>query len=116
MDVSDSYVSVHGINITGEVDVQRSIKEVVIKFHDLGFMHGDLRGPNILIRKNFAAETSAVLLLDFDWPGKEGEAFYLRKMNKSLVWAEGVKVTGPITNSKAHDLYMLRHLCPDIDI
>ncbi|KAE9399796.1 hypothetical protein BT96DRAFT_769871, partial [Gymnopus androsaceus JB14] len=88
--------------------VQTSIKEAVIKLHDLGFVHGDLRGPNILVQKDFAAEAPAVLLLDFDWPGKEGEAFYPRKMNKSLVWAEGVKVTGPIT--KAHDLYMLRHL------
>lgn len=46
------------------------LQALVNKFHDQGFCHGDLRGPNI------ACEGQSVMLLDFDWGGKEGEACY----------------------------------------
>lgn len=111
-DVSGSYVPAHEVDITE--DLQASIKAAVLTLHDLGFVHGDLRSPNILVRRSSAIEGSIILLLDFDWPGVEGETFYPRRINKDIAWAEGVEVTRPIT--KAQDMYMLRLLCPDIDI
>lgn len=110
-DVSSSYVPANEVDITE--DLQGSIKAAVLTLHDLGFVHGDLRSPNILVRRNSAVEGSTILLMDFDWPGVEGETLYPRRMNKDIPWAEGVEVTRPIT--KAHDMYMLRLLCPDIE-
>ena len=46
------------------------LTELVRSFHDKGFVHGDLRYPNILHVKN------KIILLDYDWGGKEGEAMY----------------------------------------
>ncbi|KAI9511687.1 protein kinase subdomain-containing protein PKL/ccin9 [Russula earlei] len=39
-------------------------------FHDRGFVHGDLREPNILY------DGERMILLDFDWGGKVGDAMY----------------------------------------
>ncbi|KAH9953119.1 hypothetical protein BC827DRAFT_173575 [Russula dissimulans] len=47
------------------------LDQLVRSFHNASFVHGDLREPNILCN----GET--VMLIDFDWGGKEGEAYYL---------------------------------------
>jgi serine/threonine protein kinase len=39
--------------------------------HDAGFVHGDLREPNILV-----AGSGDMKIIDFDWCGKEGEVCY----------------------------------------
>ncbi|KAI9460095.1 hypothetical protein F5148DRAFT_272422 [Russula earlei] len=39
-------------------------------FHDRGFVHGDLREPNMLY------DGERMILLDFDWGGKVGDAMY----------------------------------------
>jgi serine/threonine protein kinase len=44
--------------------------EIVEKFHKNGYVHGDLRPPN------FIADGERLLLIDFDWGGKEGEATF----------------------------------------
>jgi len=61
------------------------------KFHDQGLCHGDLRSPNI------ACEGQSVMLLDFDWGGKEGEACYPTwRLNDELLAgrvSEDLKIT-----------------------
>ena len=49
---------------------RRMLQEGVNSFHDAGLVHGDLRAPNILCDGN------KVMLIDFDWGGKQGEVFY----------------------------------------
>ncbi|KAI6101103.1 hypothetical protein EDD16DRAFT_1495634, partial [Pisolithus croceorrhizus] len=44
--------------------------ELVQSFHAEGLVHGDLRASNIICDGN------RVMLIDFDWSGKEGEASY----------------------------------------
>ncbi|KAL5536437.1 hypothetical protein ACEPAF_259 [Sanghuangporus sanghuang] len=46
------------------------MRDLVDSFHAEGLVHGDLRGPNIL----YNGET--VILVDFDWGGKDGEVSY----------------------------------------
>ncbi len=46
------------------------LQTLMNNFHGQNLLHGDLRGPNI------ACEGLSVILLDFDWGGKEGEACY----------------------------------------
>ena len=47
-----------------------TLEKLVDSFHNEGFVHGDLREPNIL------CEGDQVMLIDFDWGGKVGEACY----------------------------------------
>ncbi|KAG6371097.1 hypothetical protein JVT61DRAFT_10638 [Boletus reticuloceps] len=47
-----------------------TLQGVVGNMHENEFVHGDLRPPNIMVVKD------EVMLLDFDWGGKVGEARY----------------------------------------
>ncbi|CAA7270391.1 unnamed protein product [Cyclocybe aegerita] len=55
--------------------------KLVKSFHDSGFVHGDLRVPNII-----CDDKDRVLLIDFDWSGKEGQVSYpTPNLNKELL-------------------------------
>jgi serine/threonine protein kinase len=57
------------------------MKTLVQSFHDNGFVHGDLHNPNII-----CDDRGNLFLIDFDWGGKEGEAFYpTAKLNEELL-------------------------------
>ncbi|KAN0088972.1 hypothetical protein V8E55_006029 [Tylopilus felleus] len=45
-----------------------TLQYIVSNIHENEFVHGDLRPPNIMVVKD------EVMLLDFDWGGKVGEA------------------------------------------
>jgi hypothetical protein len=46
------------------------LQELVQSFHDAGFVHGDLREPNLL------CDEDKLKLIDYDWGGVVGEARY----------------------------------------
>jgi len=49
---------------------KKELQDLVDKFHSAGLVHGDLRDANILCKEE------SMWLIDFDWGGKDGEAFY----------------------------------------
>ena len=52
---------------------QQELQEVMTQFHGENLVHGDLRDTNIIVEKD-----DRVLLIDFDWGGKDGETVYPR--------------------------------------
>ncbi|KAE9390314.1 hypothetical protein BT96DRAFT_889391 [Gymnopus androsaceus JB14] len=73
-----------------------SLKEKVGKLHEAGFVHGDLRPPNILMT------IDGPQVIDWDWAGKKGAAEYPSFINTSLFnGLEGVKAHEFITEE--HD-------------
>jgi len=46
----------------------KEMDRIVDELHSSGFVHGDLRLPNFLV------DGERLLLIDFDWGGKEGQA------------------------------------------
>ena len=48
----------------------KELQRLMDNFHLEGLVHGDLRDANILCKEE------SVMLLDFDWGGKDGEVFY----------------------------------------
>jgi len=48
------------------------IVDIVSQFHAQGYVHGDLRPPNFIV------DGERLLLIDFDWGGKETEATFPR--------------------------------------
>lgn len=81
----------------------QALSRAVTLLHDNGFVHGDLRSPNILVG------AAGVTVLDFDWAGREGNAFYPCVLNrKGIRWPADAAVRAPIT--KNHDLEMLEIL------
>ena len=74
--------------------------------HRNNLVHGDLRAPNLLVT------VDGVLVLDFDWAGRSGEASYPCVLNRvDISWPEDAEVGALIT--KEHDLSMLRSLRGD---
>jgi serine/threonine protein kinase len=83
------------------------IKEIVQNLHAHNFVHGDLRGCNILIDLK-AAESlhPRICLIDFDWSGEADITRYPAFMNhKEVIWAKDASDFLPL--KKAHDVHFL---------
>jgi hypothetical protein len=78
--------------------------------HDEGYVHGDLRGANLLVATDGRQE-SLFKLIDFDWAGEAGVVKYPANMNPKVWWPEGAVDGQPI--QKAHDLEMLNSSLPE---
>ncbi|KXN86844.1 hypothetical protein AN958_09580 [Leucoagaricus sp. SymC.cos] len=80
------------------------LKRALGHLHDAGFVFGDFREPNVIIKGD------RVMLVDFDWCGKDGEATYPIDLNiyDDIQWAVGM---GPgLVMRKEHDDYMFKKL------
>ena len=93
--------------------IKSFIVQMVQKGHTQGFVHGDMRLPNILLRKGDEKEADGfprydVRLLDFDWSGLSGSAKYPRRLNKEVEWPPGATYGAVI--SKEHDMWFAEHL------
>ena len=89
------------------------MKRALVRLHGAGFVHGDVRDVNVLIRNDGApAGCADVLVVDWDWAGREGEAKYPLGINTRLSRPEGVF---PAMEIKAeHDVWMAEHLVDSV--
>ncbi|KAF8153399.1 hypothetical protein B0H34DRAFT_723389 [Crassisporium funariophilum] len=84
--------------------VWKDINEAVRILHAEGIVFGDLRDPNIL----YLASEARAMLVDFDWPGKDGECRYPATLNPSNAWPRDVLPYSIMR--KAHDTWQLDRL------
>ena len=99
-------------------DVQISERQRVIDavqhalsiFHEKGFVHGDIRMPNVIVAKGEDGSSvyERVKILDFDWAGKKKEARYPPDLSNKIAWADGTESSGLI--EPEHDVHMARQL------
>jgi serine/threonine protein kinase len=82
------------------------VEKAVRVLHDHNYVHGDIRSPNILVGRT--NDCVKIMLIDFDWSGKEGMVSYPYDLNDLIKWPEGVQNLGTI--QKEHDLVMLDRL------
>lgn len=78
---------------------RKQVEAILTLLHAHGFVFGDLRGPNLMVRE----DTRKVVLIDCDWIGKDGESQYPIVMSQSIKWPEGVK-DGLGVMKKEHDI------------
>ncbi|KAJ7601735.1 hypothetical protein DFH06DRAFT_1024993 [Mycena polygramma] len=89
-------------------------KDFVAAMHGNGFVHGDIRAPNLLMSDNAQGE---LLLIDFDWGGKDSVSKYpwnlhpILQNDPPLRRPHDAQGGGPIT--KEHDTEMLNMLFPN---
>jgi serine/threonine protein kinase len=83
--------------------VRSEVQRALELLHSNGLVFGDLRPPNVMIDKN-----GKVKLIDFNWPGEEGQAKYPSLMSQGIAWPEGVKALAVM--KREHDLDMLDKL------
>lgn len=83
--------------------LNQELEKLLGLFAASDIVHGDLRGPNILIQGD------KIRVVDFDWAGKHGVAKYPIALNASETWADGVDVGCELM--KEHDAFMVEQLC-----
>ena len=99
------YESLHDMNKRGE-EVPFSLekwngftKTLLSVMKENGFVHGDLRLPNIMYHKR--GGEPLFMVVDFDWAGRNNEAIYPRNISWKIKWPEGVKAGAKILHE--HD-------------
>lgn len=83
--------------------VVAALRLAIQKLHANDLVLGDFRRPNVLVTGD------SVMLVDFDWCGKEGEARYPSDVNLSdgsIGWHDGVRRGGLI--EKEHDIHFFK--------
>lgn len=86
-------------------DLYAQLKEILIRLHKRGYVYGDLRPPNVIIR-NVNDKRQAVLL-DFDWAGRALYVYYPLFLNKKVFEPVGVAPLDRI--KRKHDRACLDH-------
>ncbi len=85
-------------------DIQPLAEEALSVLHAAGFVHGDLRAPNIVVRPG----ARRVYFIDFDWAGEEGVASYPVVLNTHINWIWSAEYLEGERIMKCDDEYMLR--------
>jgi len=71
--------------------------------HQEGWVHGDIRDSNIMVKKSSPFETFQ--LVDFDWSGRIGEARYPLDVNTTSVKRPDAVAGGELIKAE-HDIEM----------
>jgi hypothetical protein len=88
------------------VKEKQDLCDAVKLMHDNGWVHGDLREPNIL------RTDGSIRIVDFEFSGRENQARYPLFLNHTDInWPEGVAAQKPLM--KRHDEEMLRRILDD---
>ncbi|KAG9310690.1 hypothetical protein JVU11DRAFT_9284 [Chiua virens] len=102
-DISDGYETLYDRPVTESV--KDIIAEKLSKFHEAGYVHGDLRDTNIMASKS---DMTDVKFIDFDWAGKANETVYPPFVNRKFWRPPDAMDWLPIRAE--HDVEMLRHI------
>lgn len=98
------------LSASESVQLRERIDKAMNKLHEGGFVHGDLRSVNLMVRKGEIEPEQGlgVMILDFDWAGEEGKVCYPPNVNTEFFRPEGVQDNAPI--KRMHDEGMIRHM------
>ncbi|CAG8627176.1 965_t:CDS:2, partial [Paraglomus occultum] len=89
------------------VEWKEKIKKSIEEMHHAGFVHGDLRKPNILYKAT--DESVNVVLVDFDWAGEAGKVFYPSFLNIESVKRHPDAISDKVITPE-HDIFSLNTL------
>lgn len=84
---------------------QDKLREFISDYHRHGFVHGDIRKPNVLVSNS---DSTDFKLIDFDWAGQQGHVHYPARLNPQIQWPKGVVEHALIEFE--HDVKMVDYL------
>jgi hypothetical protein len=90
-DVGEDHTDLHSfvddhpeiISSSAYTDLKENIRRFLEEMHQNGWVHGDLRSPNVMVKKS--GLDGSFLLVDFDWSGKNQETVYPAFVNRTDV-------------------------------
>lgn len=87
------------------------IRAKIVLLHQAGYVHGDIRDTNVMVRRD---GKKGFMLVDFDWAGKIGEVRYPMNVH----WGDDLWRPREARDNKLimsdHDLEMLEHMLESI--
>ena len=88
-----------------------SLHEAVAAMRAGGFLHGDLRPPNVVLQEQPDGSRKAYII-DFDWAGADGEARYPRNvvLNPHIRWPRDALTMPGTLITAADDDWMVSHI------
>lgn len=105
-DYEELYDALPRLSYKERQKIQQELVKKVCSFHDAGFVHGDIRNTNVMVRKDGG---EGMYLLDFDWAGRYPDAKYPMHINReTVVRPDGAVDGGFITQE--HDMFMIARL------
>ena len=87
---------------------QQTVRDCLIQLHQAGFVHGDVRNTNIMV-KTIGLDDLSFLLVDYDSGGKIREVRYPLDLNTSEVKRPEGAMGGGVVEVE-HDLEMLNYV------
>ena len=109
-DISDEYEELDDVWPTATNEARKKfvieVQEKVKSLHDAGFVHGDIRTTNIMVKKNREA---GIHLIDFDWAGRIGTTTYPMNVNRIDINRPIGAIDGSIITVE-HDEFMAINL------
>jgi serine/threonine protein kinase len=113
-DIGEEYIDLHIFvedhpeirSSSAYTDLKDNIRRFLEKMHQAGWVHGDLRSTNVMVKKS--GLDGSFLFIDFDWSGKNQEVVYPSFLNTTGVQRpEGADDGEPIL--ALHDVEMLSY-------
>lgn len=105
-DASANYMTLCDLRKDSAIESARSqVASDLVRLHNKGFVHGDVRDVNILVSRPEAPLQPAIMLVDWDWAGQEGQAKYPHSMNPEVPRPRDATAGGLIT--ALHDMAMV---------
>jgi serine/threonine protein kinase len=119
-DIREDYVSLYDLTNGEEMLYEaypgdrkllsEDIAVFLLDLHQEGWVHGDIRNSNIMVKKSSPCETFQ--LVDFDWSGRIGEARYPLDVNTTTVKRPDAVAGGELIKAE-HDIEMLEYIWND---
>ncbi|CCI42272.1 hypothetical protein ABG067_004226 [Albugo candida] len=85
------------------------LKTIKKRLCDVKFVDGDLREGNVL----WDVRSEQVVLIDFDWAGKENKGVYPPFMNNAIKWPDGAESEMPL---RVEHEYWFKKLVKRLDV
>jgi len=72
--------------VLGHGPLEKALRNIVDRFKDEKYVHGDLHTNNIMIQKDSPHKSPDLRLVDFDWAGEKNQVRYPADRNKNIKW------------------------------
>jgi hypothetical protein len=105
--VAKDFVRIDRAKSTLTSELYEMLLEETTLLHQAGYVHGDLRDTNLLVRED---GQPGFMLLDFDWAGRIGEVCYPRNVFSGPdLWRPTDAYDGELIKAE-HDVSMIEHM------
>ncbi|RPB19040.1 hypothetical protein L211DRAFT_795113, partial [Terfezia boudieri ATCC MYA-4762] len=97
------------------VHIRDKVKNIIEKLHSRGYVHGgDIRKVNVMARREHSESLLHVVLIDWDWAGRDGMVNYPISINPEI--PRHPDAMGLRSIRKEHDVFMFEEMFSGLEV